>query len=287
MTFSFRSPRHVFSPWAIALFLFFSLSAGSHADSSHKAGQAAHQDSFYSILEKGEIRIGVSLLPPWVMKDKAGKLVGFEIDIARQLAKDMGVKPVFKQYAWEKMIPALLKGEIDIIASGLSVTPARSLKITFSNPYSSSGYSLVSNLSLTSDFKSIKQLNDKKIYITAVKGTVSAELAAKIFPRARLDLKETEKEATDAVINGTVHAYVAASPVPEFITTKHADKCDMPLSKPLLKTREAFAINKNNQVLLNFLNSWIVAHEANEWINSTHKYWFKSMRWQRQVDLHE
>jgi len=101
-----------------------------------------------SIQKAGEIRVGVSIMPPWVMADKGGKLIGFEIDIARQLAKDIGVKAVFKQYQWKQMIPALQKGEIDIIASGLSITPQRALKINYSMPYASSGYSLVTNLSL-------------------------------------------------------------------------------------------------------------------------------------------
>ena len=69
-----------------------------------------------SIQKKAEITIGVSILPPWVMKNKQGELIGFEIDIAKQLARDMGVKVKFKQYQWNEMIPALNKGEVDIIA---------------------------------------------------------------------------------------------------------------------------------------------------------------------------
>lgn len=244
-------------------------------------------DIFYSIQKQGEITVGVSILPPWVMKNKEGDLIGFEIDITNQLAKDLGVKVKFKEYQWHEMIPALIKGEIDIIASGLSITPKRLLEINFSDPYSSSGYSLVSNLSLTKDFTSIKDLNSEKVYITAVEGTVSSELAKKVFPRAKLDLRKTAKDATSAVINGTVHAFISSSPVPEFISLKHPNDVDLPLKKPLLTTKEAFAIRKNNQEMLNYLNLWIVAHQADEWINSSYKYWFKSLKWQRLVAAEE
>lgn len=267
----------------IFIVFFASITLYTETGNSSPAKNTAQKDVLYQVLAKKEIRIGVSELAPWVMHDRNGKLIGFEIDIARQLAKDMGVKAVFRQYEWNRMIPALLKGEIDIIASGLSITPQRSLKVNFSAPYSSSGYSLVSNLSLTKDFTSIHDLDKDNIYITAVKGTVSAELAGKIFPHAKLDLKNTEKEASAAVLEGTVHAFVASSPVPEFLTTKHPDKCDLPLSKPLLKTNEGFAVNKGNQEMLNYLNDWIVAHKADEWIHSTYKYWFKSLRWQRKL----
>jgi len=244
-------------------------------------------DLLSSIQKSGEIKIAVAIMPPWVMLDKKGELIGFEIDIANQLAQDLGVKAVFKQYQWKQLIPALQEGKVDIIASGLSITPQRALKINYSIPYASSGYSLVTNIDLTKDFHSIEDLNSEKIYITAVKGTVSAGLASKIFPKAQLDIRKTEKDASAAVINGVVHAFVAPSPIPEFISLKHSDAVDLPLKNPLLTTKEAFAVNKGNQEILNFLNAWIIAHEADDWIESSHQYWFNSLKWQRQVaDVH-
>ena len=58
---------------------------------------SGNKDIFYDIQQKGEIRVGVSVLPPWVMKNKKGKFIGFEIDIAKQLGKDLGVKVIFKE----------------------------------------------------------------------------------------------------------------------------------------------------------------------------------------------
>ncbi len=244
---------------------------------------AASQDVFDQIIKQGEIRVGISIMAPWAMKDKEDKYVGFEIDIAKQLAKDMGVKLVFKQYKWNELIPALVKKEIDIIASGISITPKRGLKVRFSNPYSSSGYNLVSNLKLTKDFTSIKDLNDSKVFIGVVKGTVSESLAPKVFPRAKIDTFKDNKEATDAVVNGTVHAYIASAPTPRFVALRYPDEVDLPLEKPLLITKEGFAINKHNPEMLAYLNSWITAHQADSWLKSTHSYWFKSLTWRRKV----
>ena len=244
---------------------------------------AASQDVFDQIIKKGEIRVGISIMAPWVMKDKEGKYIGFEIDIAKQLASDMDVKLVLKEYEWNKLIPALQNKEIDIIASGISITPKRGLKIRFSNPYSTSGYNLVSNLKLTKDFTSIKDLNDSKVFIGVVKGTVSESLAPKVFPRAKLDTFTNNEEATAAVVNGTIHAYIASAPTPRFVALRYPDEVDLPLEKPLLVTKEAFAINKHNPEMLAYLNSWITAHEADAWIKSTHAYWFKSLKWRRKV----
>ena len=134
-----------------------------------------------SVLEKGTLRVGVSLFTPWTLKTKNGQLVGFEIDVAKQLAKDLGVKPEFHVFEWENIVPALLKREMDIIVAGMVITPQRALKVNFSQPYASSGVGLVTNIALTKNFIGLKNLNDPDIIITAVKDTVSDELAQHVF----------------------------------------------------------------------------------------------------------
>ena len=101
-----------------------------------------------SVLEKGTLRVGVSLFTPWTIKHSNGKLVGYEIDVAKQLAKDLGVKPEFHVLDWEKIIPTLLNRKIDIIIAGIVITPQRALKVNFSQPYDSSGLGLATNISL-------------------------------------------------------------------------------------------------------------------------------------------
>ena len=110
-----------------------------------------------SVLENGTLRVGVSLFTPWTLKTKKGEIVGFEIDVAKQLAKDLGVKPEFHVLDWEKIIPSLLNRKIDIIIAGIVITPQRALKVNFSQPYDSSGIGLATNISLTKTFKGSKR----------------------------------------------------------------------------------------------------------------------------------
>ena len=53
----------------------------------------------------------MSLFTPWTMRPDAGELSGFEVDVARQMAADMGVQPEIRLYEWKDIIPALEKGE--------------------------------------------------------------------------------------------------------------------------------------------------------------------------------
>ncbi len=87
-------------------------------------------DVLEEVLKRGTVRIGVSLFAPWTMRDQNNDLRGFEIDVAKKLADDMGVKPEYKVYQWENIIPALERREIDVIIAGMAITPARALRVT-------------------------------------------------------------------------------------------------------------------------------------------------------------
>lgn len=244
---------------------------------------ATRPGTLQSVLEKGTLRVGVSLFTPWTLKDNDGQLIGFEIDVARQLAKDLSVQPEFHVYDWENIVPALLKREIDIIAAGMVITPQRALKVNFSQPYDSSGIGLVTNIPLTKTFRGPQDLNSSKVIITAVTGTVSEDLAQRVFPNAILQTFPTSQEALQTVITGKAHGYVEHKPITTFAVIDNADTVDEPLSGPLLETRAGFAVNKGDPDFINFLNAWITAHEADTWLASVHKYWFEGLEWRKNV----
>ena len=94
-------------------------------------------------MERGTLRVGLATFVPWAMRDRNGDLIGFEVDVAKKLAGDMGVRVEFVPTAWEGIIQALVAGRFDVIISGMSITPERALVVDFTRPYSSSGYILL------------------------------------------------------------------------------------------------------------------------------------------------
>ena len=232
------------------------------------------------VLKKGTLRVGVSLFTPWTLK-KDGKLVGFEIDVANQLAKDLGVQLELKEFDWEAIIPALLDKKIDIIGAGMVITPQRALKVSFSHPYASSGIGLATNMALTKQFQSLDDLNHHDVTIGVVAGTVSEDLARRVFSKAIIQSFQKSDDAIQSVIQGKVHGYVEHNPLPTFIALEHPTKVDKPLSQPLLTTKAGFAVNKGNPDFINFLNAWIIAREADAWLPAAHDYWFKSLSWRQ------
>lgn len=102
--------------------------------------------------------------------DDPKKLVGFEIDILDELAARMGTKPVFVQNAWESLVPALGRGDIDLAFNGLEVTPEHAEVVEFTRPY----YVFQQELTIRSGDTSIRTLADLKGKRV---GTLSGSLA--------------------------------------------------------------------------------------------------------------
>lgn len=266
--------------WFFCSLFLAALSGMAHT--AEKADGAAPL-TFNQILAAHKLRIGTYLAPPYAVKNSAGKLAGSEVDIGERLAKDMGVAPEIKVYDWEQLLPALQRGEIDIIVAGLSITPQRALQVYFSNPYASSGVSIATNTKLTSGFGSLDALNKPDVAIGVLAGSISEQVARDIFAKASIKTFPDEALAEDALVKGLLHAFVRSEPGPRFLALKHPKEVDVPISRPLLSTREAFAVRRGDNDFVNFLNAWIAAREADAWLTSTRKYWFESLDWQEQV----
>ncbi|HIG44530.1 MAG TPA: transporter substrate-binding domain-containing protein [Gammaproteobacteria bacterium] len=244
----------------------------------------ASADVLSSILEKGTMRVGVALFVPHTIQDKeSGELSGFEIDVAENLASDLGAKTEFEVYNWEDIIPALEKGEIDIILGGMAITPARALRLNFTQPYSESGIGLATNTQLTKRITKLGDLNNSKYSVAVVADTVSLDFIKRHFDKITIKTYKTSEEAGNAVSGGQAHAFVGSVPQPKFLALNNPGKVDSPLKKPLLPYKIGMAVKKGEQQWLNFLNSWITARQADNWLTVNQKYWFDSLRWQTEV----
>ena len=234
--------------------------------------------SFQEVRNHGTLRVGVALLAPGAMRDGEGAVTGFEADVANKLAADMRVRAQIVVYELDELIPALESGEIDIIV-GLAITPERALHANFSQPYASSGIALATNTARTSSVQRFEELDAETYKIAAVENSAAAELARRRLANAQLVLFESAEAASAALVEGSVDAYLEEEPVPTFLALEHEGTIDLPLARPLLPAPTGFAVGKGDGDFLAFLDAWIVAREADTWLPTMHRYWFKSLEW--------
>lgn len=249
------------------------------ATGAHDAAARDLQD----VLNSGSLRVGVALFAPWAARAANGELVGFEIDVARQLAADMGVRAEILTYDVARLVPALESGEIDLIAAGLTITPERALHVNFSQPYAEGGIGLATHIEKTAGVADVRTLDSDEFTIAAVEGSVAVALARRLWPRAKLEVFPSIEAASAAVLAGSVHGYLEDEPVPTFLALEHPSVIDVPMARPLLASRAGFAVNKGDPDFVTFLNAWITAREADTWLPTTAGYWFKSLRWRERL----
>lgn len=246
--------------------------------------QLAQESTIEQVMQRGVLRVGMDTFLPWAMKDKNGKYIGFEIDVARQLADDMGVKVEFVPTKWAGIIPKLLTGEFDVIIGGMGITTKRALKVNFTQPYEYSGMSIVASRKKAGDFKSLEQFNAPDVEIACKLGTTAATAAKKHFPKAKLRLFEDEAQTYQELRNSKVHAVVGSAPRPAFEALKYEDSLFMPIEDTFTKEPIGFVIRKGDADTLAFFNSWITTAWLNGFLEERHHYWFNTRDWADKVN---
>ena len=136
------------------------------------------------IMKRGELRVACQTQgPPFSFVDRNGERAGSSIEVAKLIAKEMGVKIKFLSYDWDGLIPALLSKKADMLAADMTPTLKRAMKISFVDPYMYTG-----SVVFVKQDSSIKTIADVKAgtKIAVLLGAAGENDAKKAFPDATL-----------------------------------------------------------------------------------------------------
>jgi polar amino acid transport system substrate-binding protein len=244
--------------------------------------RTAPESTIRTIEKRGTMMVGLSTFVPWAMRDKNGNLVGFEVDVANKLAKDLGVKLELVPTAWDGIIPALLSGKFDVIIGGMTITTQRNLTVNFTTPYEYSGTSLAVSKAMQNGF-SLAALNSPNITISCRRATTACTNAAEYFPKARLREFDDESAVAQEVLNSNANAFAASEPLPSLVAAEHPDKVFTPLSQEEEMNRlpAGMAVRQGDVDTLNVLDNWIAANAR--FLRNRAHYWFQTQDWRASV----
>ena len=270
--------------WLVVLVMAVSLSLAGSVFAGKLQNDLVKESTLEQIMKRGVLRVGMDTFVPWAMKDKTGKFVGFEIDVARQLAEDMGVDVEFVPTKWAGIIPALLTGKFDVLIGGMGIRTQRALKVNFTIPYDYSGMSMVAHKKKAAGFSSLADFNKPDVELAVKMGTTAVMAAKKHMPKAKLRLFEDEAQAYQELRNGNVHAVVGSAPRPAYEAVKYADTLFMPMRDNFTKEPIGFALRKGDFDTWVFFNSWIQTKMDQGWLQERHHYWFGTKDWASLVE---
>ncbi len=246
--------------------------------------ELAKKSTLETILKRGALWVGFdSGYMPFEMTDQKGRYVGFDIDMAKEMAKAMGVKFVPINTAWDDIIPSLTTGKFDIIISGMTITQERNLKINFADPYIIAGQTILINKKHAGKIKSYKDLNDSR-YIVTSQSSTTGETAVKILiPKCIYKSFKTENEAASEVLNGKADAFVYDLPFCAVIMAMQGKGKLFFLDTPFTYEPLAWAIKKGDPDFMNWLNNFLRQIKNDGRYDRIYNKWIKSTDWIKNV----
>jgi cyclohexadienyl dehydratase len=261
-------------------------------------GQAQEQKShLFRILERGVLRVGTSGdYKPFsfvVPKTEAEKgrlavnevgaslskkkeddvLIGYDIDAAKKLAEDLGVKVEFVPFEWRNLIAGLLAEKYDIAMSGITIRLERAKAVAFSEPYILIGSSPLVRKEDTRKFRSWQDVDRPGVNVVITLGTSNDQIVTKRFKNATIKritapastAAELLAGRADATITDNIAAVMQAQDHPELyaVNPRH----------PFEKDFFGYPVPQGDQVWLNFVNTWVKLNAQDGFFEELEQKW--------------
>ncbi|NNF08892.1 MAG: transporter substrate-binding domain-containing protein [Acidimicrobiia bacterium] len=254
--------------WTILLVVVAMLAAACDSDSegdgdSGQSGAAAILDGnrLDAIKDRGTLTVGMTLqFEPQMYRDANDEPAGYDVELVKMLAEDLGVELDIQDLEFDALIPGLLAEQFDLVSVGLVGRPARLEQLWFTCPYVPYRQVVVTNND--SGITSLDQLNSADVTMTALIGSTAANLITNEFPNAELiELEQAPAflEVASGRADGiVVEEYLAIPFVAENPSTSVLNPDD-----PFAQEYGAWAVPRGDVVWLEYVNGWLGYYISN------------------------
>lgn len=202
------------------------------------------------------LRVGIAANYPPLAYKRGGKLIGMEVDFAKNLAQELNKKIEIVETSWQDLIPTLQSGQIDIIMAGMSITPERRQKVAFTNSFMSVSQMLLVRKRELGQFR--KPGNNYYINahfkIGVVKDTTGEKLVHKHLPNYRVKTYKNIDNAIQDLRQGLIDCFLHDSPT-IWHYSNNRDSQITGIYWKFSNEKIAWAVNRKNVYLLNRINS--------------------------------
>ena len=176
--------------------------AGTESNSSDTASESSSDDLLSTIKERGYITVAMEgTWAPWTYHDEDDNLVGFDVEVAKAVADELGVDVQYQEGEWDGLLAGVQSGRYDIMVNGVGYTEERAQAYTFSDPYCYNKTALI----VRGDNEDIKSLEDLNGKTTCNSANSTYQLIAEEYGANVLDV-ETLDGTLEMVLAGTDRA---------------------------------------------------------------------------------
>ena len=232
------------------------------------------------VVKSGKLRIGMSAdQPPLNVKSKGGQMIGLEVDLAKGLGYALGLEVELVQKPFGQLLPALKKGQVDMVMSGVDITAERTKDFLFVGPYLLSGKSLVTASKSLASAETVEDINTPDVSFVTLENSTSAAFVKKNVPKAKLVTVDTYEEAVAKVIDGSASAMIADLPACILAILKNPDAGLVTLEEPLSVEPMGIAVSAKDPRFHNLIDNYIDAIEATGILSALRQKWFEDPAW--------
>jgi polar amino acid transport system substrate-binding protein len=249
------------------------------ATAPEAVAQAAPQSGLKRILDRGKLIVGTrSTTIGFGFKDAKGELVGFDIDLAKAIAKGLlndETKIEFEVFpGGAERVPALISGRVDIVVSQFSVFESRAQVIDFSLPYCNSDFSAI--VKASSAYLKHKDLNGK--VVTTRQGDELKALILGAIPEAKVEMYPNFSDSFTAFRQGRAEAFFNDSAPARYIVREFPGQFRVILDNDnrIDVNQYSIGIKQGEQILLNYINWALIRMRLDGRLEAIHKRWLES-----------
>jgi len=264
---------------ALVALLTFALFGCSTLNMGETTTAASSSPATERILASGELRVGMSgNQPPFNMKNRAGELIGMDVDLARALSRMMGVKATLVTMPFKDLLPALHKGEVDLVMSGMTMTTERNLDVAFAGPYFVSGKAALTKEPSLAAADEPSDVN-KPIRMSVLAGSTSEIFVKRELPEVTLVAAADYDEAVQKVLDDEVDAMIADYPVTLLELYRHPDAGLVSTISTFSFEPIGVAVSPDSHLLHNAVQNYFTLLEGTGTLERLRLIWFDNADW--------
>jgi len=232
------------------------------------------------IQKRGELIVGtMGNMPPLNMTSKDGEIFGLEPDLAKLLAKAMNVKVKFVTKPFSELLPALQTGEVDMVISGMTITPERNRKVAFIGPYFISGKAFLTKIKTIALADEAEDANNPKTKIVTLKDSTSQAFAEAFLDKTTLFTTGNYDEAVDMVLQDKVDAMIADYPICVVSVFRYPEAGLLSVVTQLTYEPLGIAIPANDPLMMNWTRNTLNNIEGSGILDELKLKWFARGNW--------
>ncbi len=232
------------------------------------------------IQKRGELIVGtMGNMPPLNMTAKDGEIFGLEPDLAKLLAKAMNVEVKFVTKPFNELLPALQTGEVDMVISGMTITPERNRKVAFIGPYFISGKAFLTKIKTLAYADEAEDANNPKTKIVTLKDSTSQAFAEAFLDKTTLFTTGNYDEAVDMVLQDKVDAMIADYPICVVSVFRYPEAGLLSVVTQLTYEPLGIAIPANDPLLMNWTRNTLNNIEGSGILDELKLKWFARGNW--------